>query len=648
MKPAYLILFLFSFSVFSQNNTLDEKKIDSLLHQIDTLPTDFEKISELSVLIGRYRDSKLVRKFADKSLEISNKSKEPSILSKSEYALGCFYYNNSQLDSSLIALKKANNYIKTKDSPLLKSSILSVMGAIHKTKGNSSLAISTLLEAKKILDNVDTLILDEKGYKKFKGQNLILNNTLANFYNQMEEYEVAIPYYNNAIKTALELGSKTNAGIIMSNKGDLLLKMKNYEEGLHILKESKELKIEGGSPPRFIANTDLNIGIAYFEIKNYEEAEYYFKEAFKVYSNNIQQKEYAYILTHRGILLNAIGKFKQAKNDCEKAKKLAITLSVLEYQLKSSECLFEAYKGMGDYQKSLENHEIFLTIKDSLFNKKNIKKLTQLEMQYGFDKKQELQKIEAKKTEQEKKLYLFLALAGLIIVLLLGFFYIKNQKKNKLLAKQKKMLEITIDEKNTLLKETHHRVKNSFQIVSSLLYLQSESITDKEAKIAIKEAQNRVRSMVLIHQRLYSKEQLVGIDTLEYITDLVNDIIESHLFQKQPLAYSLDIEPMVLTIETITPIGLIINELIVNVLKHAFTKIDENSTLTVSFKREGDTLVLQVQDNGNGIKEEIKNTSFGIKLIKALAKKLKATLLFDSPDNKGTLATLTIKRFNIL
>ena len=216
------------------------------------------------------------------------------------------------------------------------------------------------------------------------------------------------------------------------------------------------------------------------------------------------------------------------------------------------------------------------------------------------------------------------------------------------LSKQKKLLEATVDEKNALLKETHHRVKNSFQIVSSLLYLQSENIVDKEAKLAMKEAQNRVRSMVLIHQKLYSKEQLVGISTEEYFTDLTKDIFESHQFEENTIKYSLDVEPLVLDIETITPLGLILNELITNVLKHAFNPVSEKSEMQIRFKKKGEILQLQVEDNGVGMPLEIKESSFGIQLIKALAKKLKAKVVFSKGSLNGSLATIDIYRFNEL
>lgn len=256
--------------------------------------------------------------------------------------------------------------------------------------------------------------------------------------------------------------------------------------------------------------------------------------------------------------------------------------------------------------------------------------------------------LETEKAAHEKKLYLLLALAGLLVAALVGFFLFKNQKKNKQLAKQKKLLEATVDEKNVLLRETHHRVKNSFQIVSSLLYLQSENIEDNKAKLAMKEAQNRVRSMVLIHQKLYSKDQLVGINTKEYFTDLTNDIFESHQFEGNAFIYNLDVEPLVLDVETITPLGLILNELITNVLKHAFKPVNEESRMLIRLKRIGETLQLQVEDNGVGIPTEIKESSFGIQLIKSLAKKLKATLSYQSAPSTGTIAILDMRRFNEL
>ena len=154
--------------------------------------------------------------------------------------------------------------------------------------------------------------------------------------------------------------------------------------------------------------------------------------------------------------------------------------------------------------------------------------------------------------------------------------------------------------------------------------------------------------MVLIHQKLYSKEQLIGIDTEEYLTDLVKDILESHQDASQQIHSEIHIDPLVLDIETITPLGLIVNELVTNVLKHAFTTSENNMQLDLKLQKKETILVLEVQDNGKGMPSEIKESSFGIQLIKSLAKKLKGQLTYSKNRPQGTIARLEIHRYNEL
>ena len=310
--------------------------------------------------------------------------------------------------------------------------------------------------------------------------------------------------------------------------------------------------------------------------------------------------------------------------------------------------LQQAYKTSGDYKNAYKTLAQQKAMEDSLRSSEMLNIIADYEVKYETEKKEaELQKLnfEADKAAQQKRLYTIALFSGGLILSILAFFFYKNNKQNIKLAKQKKMLEITVDEKNVLLKETHHRVKNSFQIVSSLLYLQSENIKDKEAQAAMKEAQNRVRSMVLIHQRLYSKDQLIGISTDEYLKDLVHDIFESHQAETEKITYSIEATPIVLGIEATTSLGLILNELITNVIKHAFPKNQVKGSMHVSFQQEKETLVLKVTDTGFGMPENINETSFGIELITALAKKLKAKLEFSPNTPQGTIATLTIHRF---
>ena len=320
-------------------------------------------------------------------------------------------------------------------------------------------------------------------------------------------------------------------------------------------------------------------------------------------------------------------------------------------KLRSYYLLENAYLIKDDCDNALGILQKKTSLIDSLRTQQMITKIADSKVKYETEKKEAqltILKLEKDKEKQKKNLFIIIASLGIIVIGLIAYFLYKNRQKNKKLNSQNTILERTIDEKNTLLREVHHRVKNSFQIVSSLLYLQSENVTDEKAKLAIKEAENRVRSMVLVHQKLYNKDELVGVNSEEYINDLVKDIFESHSIQKEPITYNLNIEPLVLDIETITPLGLILNELIINTMKHAFEGIENNNIIKVDFSKVNDELILKVMDNGKGFEGEIKQTSFGITLMKALSKQLKATLKYNSKLKEGTQAILRISKFNIL
>jgi len=208
-----------------------------------------------------------------------------------------------------------------------------------------------------------------------------------------------------------------------------------------------------------------------------------------------------------------------------------------------------------------------------------------------------------------------------------------------------------VSEKNTLLKETNHRVKNSFQVVSGLLYLQSSTIKNKEASEAFNQAQNRINAMTLLHQRLYKKDHLDGVNAQEYLENLVLDIIQTQAVLAQPLQKKINVAPFILDIETISYIGLIVNELVTNSLKHAFTLSNTKPLIEVSLQQKKDTLQLQVTDNGIGMTSSGERNTMGLSLIEDFAKKLDASISVEKNQEMtpvGTKTTLSIKKYNLL
>lgn len=202
----------------------------------------------------------------------------------------------------------------------------------------------------------------------------------------------------------------------------------------------------------------------------------------------------------------------------------------------------------------------------------------------------------------------------------------------------------SLEEKGLLLREIHHRVKNNLQIIISLFNLQSHYINDKKAFDALKEGQDRIKSMALIHERFYQNDGLSRIDFDDYIHRLVENLVMSFNVQPERITPFIEAEKISLDIDTAVPCGLIINELVSNTLKHAFNE-NEKGELHITFKRISDkTLQLRVSDNGKGVPdgfefEEV--DTLGMQLINALTSQLdgKMTLL----KGKGTTFVLEFK-----
>ncbi len=231
-------------------------------------------------------------------------------------------------------------------------------------------------------------------------------------------------------------------------------------------------------------------------------------------------------------------------------------------------------------------------------------------------------------------------------------FLIKGQMDSKLLSRSLKYaierkqteegLKSSLDQKDTLLKETHHRVKNNMQVIISLLNLQSHYSTNTEAVKVLKESQNRVKLMGMIHEQLYQSKDLSKINFSDYVDSLVNDLLESYDVKGRILP-KVTIDDIRLNIETAVPCGLIISELVSNSLKYAFPD-DRNGEVTVSLKSLGKRYVLVVEDDGIGIPEAIdyKNSeSLGLQLVNNLSEQLDGVVEIENAN--GTKFKITFK-----
>lgn len=199
---------------------------------------------------------------------------------------------------------------------------------------------------------------------------------------------------------------------------------------------------------------------------------------------------------------------------------------------------------------------------------------------------------------------------------------------------------VSLKEKEHLLKEIHHRVKNNLQIVSSLLNLQFDKSTDEVFSNMIKESKNRIMSMALIHEMLYITKDLSKIEVRSYITKLCNSVYQSFQTKESSILFEYNINKNIhFEIDNMIPIGLILNEIISNSLKYAFP--EKKGVISIQIQQLGEKHQLIAKDNGIGIPKTFnikESNTLGSQLIYMLAEQLDGKLSIES--NKGTKYTL--------
>ena len=227
---------------------------------------------------------------------------------------------------------------------------------------------------------------------------------------------------------------------------------------------------------------------------------------------------------------------------------------------------------------------------------------------------------------------------GTVIGILGTSYDITRQKHDE------EAIQASLDEKVLLLREVHHRVKNNLQIIISLVNLQMRQTDDPMVKQIMSETQNRVRAMSLVHEKLYRSESLSRIDFADYTHFLTTQLFSFYGTDSQRVHLDFTLKKIMVDINTAVPLGLLMNELISNALKHAFPH-GRKGTLSISGGTEGSLITLVVGDNGLGIAEDFdwKNTtSLGMRLVTSLIDQVDGTITLDRTD--GTKFTVTVKR----
>ena len=258
---------------------------------------------------------------------------------------------------------------------------------------------------------------------------------------------------------------------------------------------------------------------------------------------------------------------------------------------------------------------------------------------YRTFRAQQVVALEQSKTQQQARIKTISIVAGsilLILLLMILLLYRQKRNANHRLENQNSLIRKNLEERESLLKEIHHRVKNNLQIIASLLYLQSGKFENEDFKKVFEEGQGRVRSMALIHQKLYENEDLKHIPFGEYLNELVHEIRSSFGREMQKIRINIDAEDIHFDVDTAVPLGLIVNELTTNAFKYAFEGKEEGD-FSIHLSKQGENYYLHIADDGAGLPEAIdlkKTKSLGLRLVRMLSQQLEGD--FDFSSENGT------------
>jgi two-component sensor histidine kinase len=342
-----------------------------------------------------------------------------------------------------------------------------------------------------------------------------------------------------------------------------------------------------------------------------------------------------------------LGKPDEAMFYAKRGLTFSKSIKALNYIRDSYFILADVHAALLDFDSAYFNHKSGQTLADSITRKEAELQNAQLQFEFELDQKDEYIRLlnqekelnQAQIRNRDNLVLGSILVVGLSSLLAFSTFLRFRQKNraNKKLQQQNHQIEL-------LLSEVHHRVKNNLQVISSLLSIQMDQLKDENARMAVLEGQSRVQAMGFIHETIYRNENFTFIDMQDYIQRVSASLQQSFAIGDRIVKVEIETERISLDVETAIPLGLILNELITNCLKHAFGSAD-NPLIRVHLRLSTDrALLLTVQDNGSGMVLTENQDSFGLRLVRELTDQLKGTVAFVSGD--GTTVLMTFRKFS--
>jgi two-component sensor histidine kinase len=480
-----------------------------------------------------------------------------------------------------------------------------------------------------------------------------INNYLGLLHNEIGRSDTAVKYLGDALKIAQKYNDEQSIFLLVTFIAS------TYNE---IDQPDKALKVLALLPQKYRLSNDPSdkavIGQCYLGsytlLKQFSYAQPYCDTLLGVANKRISTLSKSNIYRLAANYYFFMKQFQKARYYLEKSNDLVNRINRENGRIQNLRLLYKIDSAQGNFQSSLDNALLYKAKTDSVSRVRMARQFQVLGVEYEVGMKEDsirlkdkdillltqrssLQQANLKQASLVKNVTIAGITLAIIIIGLLYRQYRHKQNSNKTITRKNQQLEHYLTEKEWLLKEIHHRVKNNLQIVMSLLNSQSAYIDNEPALTAIHDSQHRVHAMSLIHQKLYNSENLSSIDMSLYIHELVSYLADS-FSTGQRVRFEYDIEPLIMDVSQAIPLGLILNEAITNSIKYAFPN-DRTGVVNITLSNTSPhQYLLIVADNGIGIPSHLKDKkvgSLGMSLMAGLSEDLDGS--FSIENNNGTI-----------
>ena len=644
-KNGIIILFLnLIVTTIVGQNQVEIDRIHSLLPKAIS---DEEKLLHLSDLSWEYssydQDSSLF--YARKTLELAKKSKNSSYLATAFNRIGLAYDNFNQLDSAIKNYNIALNIRFSLEDTLAASNTLNDIGACYFYQSLLDSAAKYYLKAAELRYKIK----DDKSLAQSY-------NNLGLVHRKQENYAKAIEFYQLSLKLKEQL--KDEFGVLNTLSNISVVYQQQY-----LFKEAEQYSIRALDLAQKI-NSALQIaleknslGVIYRNIGKLDEAEVFLLEANKVLVANGRKDDLAMNLNNLGILYSSKNQLEKASKYLEQSLAIALSLNRIELAKENYLALAAVYENSNS-KKAYDYLKQGTVLKDSLINESKLKYINSLSEKYQAKQRDleikqlqsdnEIKQLLVENSNKKRQNTLLVLVAVLVVLVLLVGLFFNIRKTAKELKSKNLTINKSLEEKEVLLREIHHRVKNNLQIITGLLELQESLHADEKIGNIVAEAQGRIKTMAIIHEMLYQTDDIANIQLQNYAQLLVSSI-ESGFVSKTVVNKFFDLNNVHFNIDTIIPLGLILNELVSNAFKYVFVPNHGNSLFISIKKVEQENWQLTIKDDGKGISNNgvgEREGSFGLRLVKMLARQLKGKVEY-SYEN-GSKFCITFKELNLI